>query len=388
MGVCIMDNQGKYVASPLEISTSLLAYFIGVAILTFPGPLAVTLDTADGWLTLIIAGLVTMVPIVLYVHMQKHFPGKTLLQYLKQGALGKWWAFIFAVLFFVYFVTLLGWEARMLNIVLDMYLLDRTPATAIVASILIVTSYAVTKGLPGIVHMNLIFVPIILIVLLFVFLLNIDQVELDALRPIAPKGIGHVLKAFPDVLLGLVGSEILMFFVAHMKTDQLRAWPMNIAVAVATLSYILVTIFTYFVFSVDEAKVIPFTTIELAKAIEFPGGFFEHIESLMITIWTLSLFTTMIICQLLAIHIIKDQFYSQPDSMNPHPKEGKWLTAIIVFVAFIVAFIPESITEALQLGDWIGILALFLWITGLLIGYITILWRKRETGKVKEQRTL
>ncbi len=374
--------------SPLEISITLIAYLIGVGILTLPGALANTLDTPDGWLTLLAAGFPTMVLTFLYVNLQKHFPGRTFLQYLRQGKVGKWWAFIFGASFIVYFVTILGWEARMLYIVLDMYVLGRTPPAVIIASVLLVTSYAVTKGLSGIIHINVLFLPIILFVLLFIFLFNIGQASLDQIRPVAPKGILHVLKAFPDVFIVLVGSEILMLLMAHMRADKLRAWPLNTAVAGATLAYILVTLFTYFIFSVDEAKVITFATVELAKVIEIPGGFFERIESMMIIVWTMSLFTTMIIAQLLTTHILKDQFFSQSAPKYGKQTKDRLLTPVIVFISIIIAFIPESIIETFQLGDWLGILALSILIGGLFIGYITVWWRKRAANKVKEQHTL
>ncbi|WP_096188883.1 GerAB/ArcD/ProY family transporter [Evansella halocellulosilytica] len=374
-----MNNQDKYVISPLEMSISLIAFIIGVGVLTIPGTLADTLDTADGWITIIVSGFMVMVLVFLFVHLQKHFPGQTFLEYLRQGAVGKWWAFIFAVLFIVYFVTLLGFEVRVLSIVTGLYLIDRTPTVVIVSSILLVTSYAVSKGVSGIIHLNVLFTPIILLVLLGVLSFNVDHFELGPLLPLVPKGVFHMFKAVPDVALAFVGIEILFFFMAHMKADKLYALPLNIGIGVIMLSYVFVTLITYTVFSVDESKVIAFTTVELAKAIEIPGGFFERIESMMITVWTMSIFNTAAMSQLLAVHILEDQFFSQISPTNRPPKKSKWLAAVIVFFAIIFAFIPESVTETMQFGDWIGMLGMGLFLCGIVVGYFTVWWRKKDS---------
>jgi spore germination protein len=287
----------------------------------------------------------------------------------------------------VYFVILLGFEARALALLLDMYLLDRTPSIIVVASILLMTSYAVSKGFSGVIHLNLLFSPIILCVLAVIFAFNIDEVQVDALFPFAPKGIIHMFKGIPDTLLSLMAPQILFFFMGYMKADHLRAKPLNIALIVVVLAHTMATLFTYLVFSVDESKVIVFSTIELAKAIQIPGGFFERIESLMITVWSMGIFNTVFVTQLLAVHILTDQFFPRSDPTNMQQKEAKLLSAVVVFIAFLIAFMPKSITETIQVGDWIGQLGVSLYICSVAIGYCTVWWRKK-TDAEKEQSYL
>jgi spore germination protein len=372
----MMYNQDKYMISPLEMGMTIIAFFIGVGILTLPGALAETLDTADGWMTILISGLIIMVTFILYVYLQKKFPGQTLLQYLRQSTTGKWLAFSLAVISVVYFVILLGFEARALALLLDMYLLDRTPSIIIVTSILLVTSYAVSKGIPGVIHLNVLFTPFIFGVLLVIFAFNIDNVQLDPILPLAPKGFMHVFKGLPDTFFSLMATHFLFFFMGYMKADHLRAKPLNIALIVVVLAHTMATLFTYLVFSVDESKVIVFATIELAKAIEIPGGFFERIESLMITVWTMGIFNTMIVSQLLAVHILTDQFFPRSDPTNMHQKVAKRLSATVVFIAVMVAMIPKSLAETFQLGDWLGNVGMLFVVYGLAVGYFTVWCRK------------
>jgi spore germination protein len=372
----MMYNQDKYMISPLEMGMTIIAFFIGVGILTLPGALAETLDTADGWIPILIAGLLVMVTFTLYVHLQKQFPGQTLLQYLRQGTIGKWWAFSVAVLSLLYFVLTLASIARTVAFVLDMYLLDRTPSIIVVATILLVTSYAVSKGIPGVIHLNALFTPFFLGVFLVIFAFNIDNVQLDPILPLAPKGFMHIFKGLPDTFFSLVATHFLFFFMGYMKADHLRAMPLNIALGIVVLIHTFSTLFTYFVFSVDQSKVIVFSTLELAKEIQIPGGFFERIESLMITVWSMGIFNTVFVTQLLAVHILTDQFFPRSDPTNMQQKVAKRLSATVVFIAVMVAMIPKSLAETFQLGDWLGNVGMLFVVYGLAVGYFTVWCRK------------
>ncbi|BAB05711.1 spore germination protein [Halalkalibacterium halodurans] len=373
-----MNRNNNYTIDPLEISIALIAFIIGVGILTLPGSLADTLNTADGWITIIVGGSIICALVYVTVRLQKEFPEQTLLQFLLAGQKSKWLAVLLGVLFSLHFLMLMGFESRMLAIVLDMYLIDRTPSVIVICTILVVTSYAVSKGVQGLIHLNVLFIPFILTVLLAILLFNVQHAKLDPILPVAPKGILHPLKGLPNVVLAYIGVEILLFFMGRMKGKDVKAWPLNIGVGIVTLFYFLITFFTYFVFGVEQSKVINFTTVELAKVVEVPGGFFERVESMMITVWTMAIFNTIAMSQLIIILIYNDLF----SAFKKQTQSGNYLTPVIVFITIIIAFIPESISDTLTWGDWIGYFGFSVLILSLLVGYVTVGWRKkrRELG--------
>jgi spore germination protein len=152
-----MQNQDHYRIVPLEMSITLISMIIGVGILTIPRGLAQEVGTPDGWISAILGGLLTMLLVFLYTRLQSHFPGKNLIQYMEDGRIGKWIASATSILFIIYFVAILAFEARILSLVVSMYLLINTPTEVIVALILLTTTYAVSKGTQGIIHLNLFF---------------------------------------------------------------------------------------------------------------------------------------------------------------------------------------------------------------------------------------
>jgi spore germination protein len=367
-----MNNQDHYKIVPLEMGISLIAMIIGVGVLTLPRNLVEELGTTDGWISICIAGLLVMSFVFLYTRLQRHFPGQNLLQFIGSGAIGKWLAKGLALCFIVYFTLILGYEARVLGVVVKLYLLDITPTEVIVALILFATTYAVSKGVQGIIHLNIMVTPIVLAVLFFIVLLNlqVDDMDPGQLLPIMPKGIAPVLKGVTQTVLSFLGIETLFFLMAYMKSSDLRALPLNVCIGIITFIYLLVTVFTYMVFTLNSAEIIMFPTVSLAKEIEIPGGFFERLESFMITIWIISIFNTMSIAHLLSVQIIRKEFLKK--------RKALWLPAVITFFAFMIAFIPNSINETFVMGGWISYLGTSLFIFGLSSGFFTVWIRKRK----------
>lgn len=141
-----MKYQSRYQISPIEMSMSVLAFIVGVGILTIPRSLAQELNTTDGWISISLSGCIVMIIVTLYTRLQRHYPGLNLLQFLGKDRIGTWLAKLLAILFFIYFVTIGAFLARILSVVVKMYLLDQTPAEVIVGSMLLITTYAVYRG--------------------------------------------------------------------------------------------------------------------------------------------------------------------------------------------------------------------------------------------------
>ncbi|MDV2883641.1 GerAB/ArcD/ProY family transporter [Alkalihalophilus pseudofirmus] len=370
-----MKHTISYSISPGEMCLTLVSMIIGVGILTLPRVLATELGLADGWISILLASGIIMSLVALYVKLQQQFPGETLLQYIAGGKVGKWFAPVLALLFLVYFLCLMGYEVRILTSLMRMYILDQTPSEVIAALMLFITTYAVSKGVQGIVHLSLMFLPIVVFVLLGLISFTSINSDMTNLLPVMPEGIFPILLTMKVTLFSFLGLEILFFLMGYMKKSDLKVFPLMAGIMLIMFLYLLVTIISYANFSVDTTTQITFPTVELAKQIEIPGGFFERLESLLITVWIMTIFNTISISQLIFIQLLEKHFVKKEAFTT-------YLPAISIFFIFIVAFIPHSITETFQFGEWIGWLGLALYLVSLGCGYLFFFSRRRKTGKV------
>lgn len=363
---------------PLELSISLIGVILGVGILTLPRALAQEIGTTDGWISILISGLIAISFATLYMRLNRQFPDQNLLEYMASTKLGKWVAKLFAICFALYFMCVLAFEARILATVVKIYLLVDTPSEIIVAIMFLVIAYAVTKGLQGIIHLNLLFVPICIVVVIGIILLNLESFDIGELLPIMPLGLKPVLLGVKESIISFLGIEILFFLVMYLKISEMKAGPINKSLAFITLIYVLINMVSFSIFSIETTEIVVFPTVELAKEIDLPGGIFERLESVLITIWMITIFNTMSMVLLLLLAVFQSHFMKK--------KKSIWTLATITAIAYILSFIPHSVNEAFTFGEWLGYFGAFVLVLSLITGYIFYWIRKRHPDQKKEKK--
>ncbi|MGO4886329.1 GerAB/ArcD/ProY family transporter [Anaerobacillus sp. MEB173] len=357
-----MAKNNNFHIKPLELNVSFISYVFASAILIIPRTLAQEVGTADGWISLLINGLLLAILISVYTRLQRNYPQQTLTAYIRKGKVGKWVANIFVCIAVFYFLIAIGVVVRVLSDTTEMYLLTQTPSEVIVAIMLLVTSYAVSKSVQGVVHLHLMFLPLIVAVLLFVIVFNIGNMKLGEVLPILPEGVSPVFKGIlPSAFPYYGGFPIYLVLMSYLKKEDLKVVPLTISSLIVTVVFIMITISCYAVLTVDMTKVVTYPTMEIAKDIEIIG-FLERFEPILLSIWIMTLFTTISTHKLLCIVMLEEAF-------NKNEK-SKSLPAIISFLAFLIAFLPDNMAEVGELSQLAAKLAIIVSISGVAIAYI------------------
>ncbi|UCZ53852.1 spore germination protein [Bacillus shivajii] len=367
-----------YQIGQLEISISLIAMIIGTGIIVLPRGLASEMDTPDGWLSLMISGLLVMVIVWLIVRLHQNFPGRTLIQYLAEGKVGKWVSKLLAFSFLLYFACLTAYMCRFLTIVIDIYLLINTPNEVIMMILLLLSAYAVSKGVQGIVHLNLMFTPFVTFFLFFILSFEIPELELTHLRPVLAEGFTPVFIGLKETMFAFLGIEILFFFMAYMKKPDIRAKPLLVSIVFISLIYLFIIIMAFAAFGLEATQQYTFPLIEIVKEVEIPGGIFERAAPLFVTIWVMSMFNTFTITFLLSANLVKKEFF-------PWVKKKKWIVAFLIFSFYIIAFLPKSFIELGTFSEWIaysGFINIFI---GIICGYLTVWYRNNKKHKNEQE---
>jgi len=360
-------QKSMYQIGQLEMSVSLIAMIIGTGIIVLPRLLASEMNTTDGWISILISSSIIVLLIFLIVRLQRYFPGQTLIQFLAEGAIGKIFSKLLALSFLVYFTGMTIYLCRFLTIVVDIYLLPETPNEVIVMLLLLISTYAISKGVQGIVHLNLMFTPFVLIVSLGILTFAIPEMEIQNLRPILAEGLSPIFKGLQETIFAFLGIEILFFFMAHMKKKDLRAKPFIITTIFITALYLIIYIMTISILDLHMTQKITFPFIELVKDVELPGELFERPDPFFVSIWLMTMFNTVSITHFISIKIITNEFLIKV--------KKKWITPLFAFLLYILIFLPKSLIELSSVAEWISFIGATNVILGLLFGYITV-WQR------------
>ncbi|WP_158211497.1 GerAB/ArcD/ProY family transporter [Alkalihalobacterium alkalinitrilicum] len=263
--------------------------------------------------------------------------------------------------------------ARVLGITVNSFLLDDTPVEIIVSVFLLTVTYCVSKGVQGVIHINIMLLPIILVILFGMFLFAGIHFDPTEITPVLSEGIIPIFNGSFSTSHPFVGGLYFFFMLmAYFKKEDLRSLPINLVSVTIPFIYMIIIILSYGVLGFEITKATTFPLMEVVKTLEVPGGFIERLDSIFLTVWILALFTTVTISMLITVLVIKDEFLKD--------KKAPLLLPTLVFISFILTFFPDNLSELERYSaDLLVPLGFTLTGTALTYGFLTI-WLKNNNG--------
>jgi spore germination protein len=326
-----------------QATVIIITYLLGAGILTLPRTVSEKVKTPDGWITVILGGLLAMVSVLIMVKLCERFPNKTFYQF-NQDIIGKWMGSVLGFLVVVYFLVLAAFEIRVMAETIELFLLQGTPTWAIVMPFLWIGVYLIFGGINAIGRMLEIIFPITIIFFLVVMSLGFKIFELDHLRPVLGQGVMPVMKGILPTALSYSGYEIILVIYMFMQEQQKAKRVVLISILIPLIFYTVTVVMVIGALSVEGAMTQTWPVITYVQSFEFTGLVFERFDSLLLVVWIMQIFTTFIVSYYAASLGLAQIFRK---NIRPIYWGG-------IPVIYIVAMSPENINAVFTLGDWIG----------------------------------
>ncbi|WP_168188661.1 GerAB/ArcD/ProY family transporter [Thermoflavimicrobium daqui] len=336
-----MLPRSKDQLTPTQVAVIVCSYLLGSGTLSLPRVVTSEVGTPDGWLSVLIAGFLFMWLGYIMAKLGAYFPGKTIYEFGEE-IVGKWLGLLISIFIIVYFLSELAFETRMLVEITKTYLLENTPREVTLALFLFIVVYIVVGGIHPIARLFGIFLPITIIVLVFILLLGLKLFDINQLRPFMGQGIIPVIKGIlpsTRVYLGIEGILIISAFTQNGKPFKKAVLA---GIALPMLLYVMVMIIVMGSLSVEGVSIRIFPTIDFIRSYEIEGLLFERFETLLLTIWILQIFT-----------VIVSVFYVLVTGLACifHKREHAFIYGILP-VIYILSLIPRNMNEVSLWGDW------------------------------------
>lgn len=348
-----------------ELGIAVASVMVGIGILTLPKQLASATVAADGWISILIGGMVTTFFVYIVAKLGARFPKKSLLDYTtaityRPIALVFCWYFILHILLF------LAYESRMLTMIAKQYLFMRTPIEAINLVFLLVVVYAVAGSSVGLLRLNMLFFPFVLTIALAVQFMNIGFIDMENYLPVFQSswrgiGEGSTYSAF-----SFLGFEILLVYMIYANQPKKVPKAAMFGSLVTMAFYMVIYVFAIGVFGAASAAEIQFPTVEMAKEVEVPGEIFERFESIFFTIWIMTVFNTASMAYDVGLHTLK--------TLLPKVKRMNMILFLTPLV-YLMSMIPEDFIELEALGGLLAYSSIAVSMVIPLILYITAAMR-------------
>ncbi|GAB3043340.1 GerAB/ArcD/ProY family transporter [Virgibacillus ainsalahensis] len=343
--------------SDREIMVAVPSMMIGVGILLLPRTLAENTVAADGWIAILIGGMIVIVITWMVAKLAAGFPGQSFFEYASM-LVTKPVASILMFLFVIQSVLLTAYEIRAIAATSHRYLFDRTPVEVVALTFLLIVVYAVSGSRAGIFRLNIMFLPIILFLSIILILFSLQYVELENLLPVFKTDIQGYLQGTREGMLSYTGVGILFFYIAYVRRPKNAPKKAVLGMTMAISLYVFLFLTCIAVFGNMATANIMHPTVELSKAVEVPGGFFERFESVFFVIWIMAIFNTTVMAfdiGILALHSIFSKV-----------KKTTLIFALSPLI-FFISMLPQDFTETTGFGNFVSYYGLGLTVTAVIL---------------------
>lgn len=327
-----------------EMMIAIPSMVIGVGILSLPRVIAVDTVGSDGWIALAIAGIVSIIMVWLMAKLAASFPHQPFISYASL-IVSKPVAKVLTLTFAVIFIGVAAYDIRVLGHTSQQYLFDHTPVEVVSLSFLLVVVYAVAGSRAGLFRLNMLFLPLIIFILLFVLVVNLKWIDVSNLLPMFKTDIKGYLKSVHSSSLSYIGISIVLFYTAFVDRPQKVPKAAIIGMSIPILLYIVGYLFCIMVFGHAATSHLLFPTIDLAKRVELPGAILERIEAVFFVVWTMGVFTTTVMAFDIAILSLKYIF------------KGMKKKTLILFLSplmYYISMLPRDSSQISLFGDILG----------------------------------
>lgn len=324
--------------SPYQIAMLIIMSVISVGAFSIASDAAEAAGT-DGWIVVILTGALNILAVLIIVNLNSRFPGKTFAEY-SQIIVGTFLGKLLTLLFAVYLLFIIAYVTRAFTEVIKMFLLFRTPTEVIMLSLILVCTYIVRGGAECIGRINELVFPLLFIPFFIILFFGFPLMDFSNLLPILQTPADKMLTAIPALTFSFGGIELALFYIGFMKHPKKAYKPAVIAVLFITFFLVMVTVFCIAAFGKNATTQFLWPLISYIRAISLPGLFIERLDGIILPLWMLTVFTTIVSSYFIVSYSI---------SKVAGTKEQKQYVLPLAIVIYYFALQPDSLA---QLYEW------------------------------------
>lgn len=333
-----------------QIFFALLSTMLGGGIFTVPYVASKYMSTG-AWLSILLAAIIFMLPMLLLFHISKKYDGATLFEYSKivlGKQAGKLYSAVFAFFYLVFTALFISYFSH----IVCSWILPDTSFYLVCAFIVFVCACALSKGFSATLRL-VSFVGIITV--LAVVVIRFSMVFSGDIRGLFPLVEFEVIKkdfleATVSVAVFFFGSGVLAI-IPHTKKQKSALWVLS-AISVGALVLILVCASCFCILGPLRTSLYPEAVALSVKAFDISSvSFIQRADIIFIITWTLLVLNGVCgICHIPYVYV---------KSIFPNAK-GMIKILCVCILIFIVASLPFDAQRALgYINIWCKTLGFF-----------------------------
>ncbi|WP_163583100.1 GerAB/ArcD/ProY family transporter [Gracilibacillus saliphilus] len=330
--------------SEKQILVAVPSFVIGIGILSLPQSVASATTASDGWVSILIGGMIAIIITWFVAKLSTSFPNQSFINY-SSAIVSKPIAILLTLLFSILSMGVTSLQVRQIADIAKHYLLQETPVEIISFTFLLLIIYAVAGSRIGIFRLNTMFLPFVFSVALIVIVFNIKWFDLSLLSPTFESSFNGYVEGVKNSILSYAGFSILWFYITLVKKPNKAPQMAVLGMCIPVVLYLALFLSCIVVFGNSVTSNLQYPTIELAKIAEIPGGILERFESLFFVIWIMAIFNTTTMAFDIAVLAVNTIFKNMSKIK---------LIFIIAPIVYITSMSPQDFVQVSAFASIIG----------------------------------
>lgn len=272
---------------------------MGTGLIGLPS-LMVRQSGQDGWISLLIAGGISLVTLNAILFFMKRYPDMSIVE-ISEKLLGKYLGKLPGILLFVYFLFFTAIAIRTMLDLVTTSLLPTTPIDILAFILFFLCVYGIRNGMKVVGRFTEVMILLVLpIFILFIVPPFLHRNMLNIL-PVGGSGLGSIARASIPGLYAFTGFECLFLLYPYARKNADHKDIVKVSNACLLVSIILKTIVvmgSILVFGAPELKHFVYALVEYFKVLTFP--IVERVEFLLVYFWIFMFFGATLVLWYLA----------------------------------------------------------------------------------------
>jgi spore germination protein (amino acid permease) len=323
----------------------------------------------DGWISLIIAGILIQFSLVAIWKLCDRFPNLTLFEF-QPKILGKNLGLIFNVIYTIHSLFIAILILILYNSIVSKWILFETPSWVIILIMALTGAYFISSSPREIARFFTIVTPLLLILFGFI-LYAYTGVHPLYILPIGEMGMRTIFKGSQDAVVALLGFDAALVFLAYTEGERSKKIKViSYASLCVTILYAFIVFTTYMYFNPEEIIIVPEPVLYMLKAFSF--SIIERTDLIFLSVWTISVVTSFISYFFFAAKGVQKLF-----GLKNNKKSAPYLAIICT----LIAVIPNDKLEVSTWNKYISLTSLlFCALFPILLLIIAVIRKKEDKG--------
>ncbi|MEG6566714.1 endospore germination permease [Thermoanaerobacterium saccharolyticum] len=272
--------------SPKQFIYLIVSVILSTATIFLPSIVASKAEQ-DSWMSVIMATSFSIPVFCLYYGISAIFKDKTLFSFL-EDIFGKILGKAIASLYLLFFIHLTVIMLRELFEIMRSAFMPKTPPIVFSFALMIVASYAVTKGFVAIARMNEVVFPYGMGLLAFVIFFSMPYVKFENFLPILANGLLPPMKGSLPLISWMLESVIILAIFPHIS-DSKKVLKSGIISLIFIAFALMLGVLAIGIFGSKTTADFKFTALEMTRTIRL-SNYFARLDSIIMAIWIEGIF--------------------------------------------------------------------------------------------------